>query len=126
MIETLITALMLVVAMIHVLPVVGVAGSERLAMLYGIDVTDPNLAILLRHRAMLFGILGAFLIYAAFTPAAQPIAFVMAFVSIASFFFFAFTEDRYSAAIRKVVIADVVAAVCLAGAVVLYLIRGEG
>jgi hypothetical protein len=90
MIERTITGLMLVVAVIHLIPISGFFGAAQLEALYGIEVSDPNLAILMRHRAVLFGILGTFFAYAAFVPAVQPIAFVAASVSIASFFFFGF------------------------------------
>ena len=69
MCERIITGLMLVVAVIHLLPISGFFGVERLATLYEIEITDSNLEILMRHRAILFGILGGFLAYAAFTPA---------------------------------------------------------
>jgi len=126
MYEQVITALMLVVAAIHLVPITGFFGARRLSALYGIDLTDPTLEILMRHRAVLFGILGAFFAYAAFTPALQPIAFVAAAASLASFFFLAFSASEISAPIRKIVIGDVVAAVCLVGAIALYVIKSEG
>ena len=51
------SAMLVVVAVIHLLPVSGVLGSERLAALYGLPFNEPNLAILMRHRAVLFGLL---------------------------------------------------------------------
>jgi len=80
----------------------------------------------MRHRAVLFGILGVFFTYAAFTPAVQPIAFVAATASLASFFFLAFSASEISPPIRKIVIGDVVATVCLVGAIALYVIKSEG
>lgn len=118
--ERIITILLLVVAVIHLLPLSGFFSVDRLASLYGIDVEDNNLAILMRHRAVLFGILGGLFAYAAFKPGLQPIAFVVAFISIASFFFLAFSVGEFNDSIRKVVIADVVAAVALLGAVGFY------
>jgi hypothetical protein len=123
MYEGAITALMLVVAAIHLVPITGFLGARRLSALYGIDVTDADLEILMRHRAVLFGILGVFFAYAAFTPALQPIAFIAAAASLASFFFLAFSASEISAPIRKIVIGDVVAAICLVGAIVLYLVK---
>lgn len=84
--ERIITAAMLVVAIIHLLPVSGFVGVEQLTSLYKVDIVEPNLEILMRHRAVLFGILGVFFAYAAFTPAMQPVAFTAGFLSISSFF----------------------------------------
>ena len=87
MYERIITGLILVIAVIHLLPVSGFFGADRINSLYGISITNGNLEILMRHRAVLFGILGVFFVYAAFNSAIQPIAFVAAFISLASFFF---------------------------------------
>ena len=126
MYERIITGLMLVVAVIHLLPISGFFGVEQLASLYEIKITDGNLEILMRHRAILFGILGGFLAYAAFTPAIQPIAFLAAFISVASFFFLSFSVGEFNDAIRKVVIANIVASVSLLGAIVLYVVKSNG
>ncbi len=126
MYERLITGLLLVVAVIHLLPLSGFFSVERLNSLYGLAIDDANLEILMRHRAILFGILAGLFVYAAFTPAIQPIAFVAAFISVASFFFLAFSVAEFNTEMRKIVIADVVAAVALFGAIVLYFIdRGQ-
>ena len=120
MYERTITGLLLVVALIHLVPITGLFGADRLAALYGIEITDGSLEILMRHRAVLFGILGTFFAYAAFKPALQPIAFAGAGASLAFLFFLAFSVDEYNPAIRKIVIGDVVATVCLGAAVVLF------
>lgn len=113
---------MLIVAVIHLLPMAGVMGVERLHALYSIDVKDPTLEILMRHRAVLFGILGGLFVYAAFVPAIQPIAFIAAFVSVGSFFWLVCAVGDAGGALRSVIIADLVATVCLVLAVILYLI----
>ncbi len=74
----------------------------------------------MRHRAVLFGLLGAFMIYAAFRPALQPLAFIAGFFSMLSFV--ALGIGDYNALIRKVVIADVVGSVALMLAAALFLI----
>ena len=38
----LISAMLVIVAVIHLLPVAGLVGSERLATLYGIPFSDPT------------------------------------------------------------------------------------
>lgn len=118
--ERVVTILMLIVAAIHLLPISGFFGAERIAMLYQIDLADPNLEILMRHRAILFGILGAFFAYAAFNSAVQPIAFAMAFISIVAFLYLSFSIGEYNTAIQRVVVADVVALICLIGAIALF------
>ena len=117
-----ISILLVIVAIIHLLPVSGVLGAERLSALYGLSFQDPNLAILMRHRAVLFGLLGVFLIYAAFQPTVQPLAFIAGFVSVASFIGLAWSVGEYNEALRRVVIADLIALGCLVVATILYYI----
>jgi hypothetical protein len=105
--------MLVVVGVIHLLPLSGVLGSERLAVLYGLSFNEPNLAILMRHRAVLFGLLGLFLCFAAFRPAWQTIAFVAGFVSVVSFLGLARSIGGYNALVARVIMADIVAMVCL-------------
>ena len=120
-------SLMLVIAgIIHVLPLVGVIGAGRLGTLYGLDFSDPNLAILMRHRAVLFGLLGVFLIYAAFKPSQQPVAFAAGLVSAASFLWLAWSTGGYNSLVAKVVAADVVALVCLIVGITTYVLSSAG
>ena len=67
-------ACLLLAALIHLLPVAGVLGAERLQALYGIPIGDPNLLLLMRHRAVLFGVVGVLLATAAFVPALRSVA----------------------------------------------------
>jgi hypothetical protein len=109
----LISATLILTAIIHLLPLPGVLGSERLAALYGLDVLEPNLAILMRHRAVLFGLLGVYLAIAAFRPAWQPAAFLAGLISVVTFLWLARSTGHYNAQIARVVAADVVALVAL-------------
>jgi hypothetical protein len=111
--KLLVSAMLLIVAVIHLLPLVGVLGADRLARLYGLSLSDPNLVLLMRHRAVLFGLLGAFLVYAAFSPNVQTLAFVAGLVSVVSFLWLAWPIASYSAQVRQVFIADVVALAAL-------------
>jgi hypothetical protein len=108
-----VTATLLIVGVIHLLPLSGVLSADRVAQLYGVGIQDPNLAILMRHRAVLFGLLGAFLLVAAFVPALQTAAFVAGFASVASFLGLAWSTGDYNASIGRVVAADVLALACL-------------
>jgi hypothetical protein len=101
------------VGIIHLLPLTGVLSVSRLQALYGVTITDPNLEILMRHRAVLFGILGAFVISAAFRPGLQLAALIAGAVSVISFLVIAGMIGGYNAGIARVVTADIVAVVCL-------------
>ena len=116
----LVSAMLVIAGIIHVLPLSGVLGSDKLAALYGIAFDEANLAILMRHRAVLFGLLGVFMIVAAFKAKYQPLAFVAGFVSVISFLWLAWSAHGYNAQVGRVVTADVVALVSLAVGVAAY------
>jgi uncharacterized BrkB/YihY/UPF0761 family membrane protein len=109
----LVSAMLIVVGVIHLLPLSGVLGSDRLTSLYGLDFSEQNLEILMRHRAVLFGLLGAFMVFAAFKPAYQTIALVGGFISVLSFLYIAWSVGSYNGQVGRVFLADVVALGCL-------------
>lgn len=113
MLQKVVSALLIIAGIIHLLPLSGVLGAERLAQLYGLAFEEPNLLLLMRSRAVLFGLLGAFLVYAAFRPALQPLALIGGLVSVLSFLLLAWSSPTYNKALRRVVIADWLALVCL-------------
>ncbi len=115
---------LVIVGVIHLLPLSGVTGSARLATLYGIPFDEPNLAILMRHRAILFGLLGLFLIYAAFRPSLQVLAFFAGFASVTSFLWLAYSTGQYNKQVATVFVADVIALACLIiGAIACFIRR---
>ncbi|WP_088283791.1 phosphopantetheine adenylyltransferase [Ideonella sp. A 288] len=105
---------LLVAGIIHLLPVPGVMGVSTLARLYGIQVNDPNTAVLLQHRALLFGVLGVLMLSAIALPWLRVTVLTVALFSAASFIVVAMAVGGYNSAIGKVVVADVVASVLLA------------
>lgn len=107
------SAALVIVGIIHLVPLIGVLGSDRLASLYGIEFTELNIAILMRHRAVLFGLLGGFLVYAAFKPPFQLTALVGGFVSVLSFLYVAWDVGGYNAQVAHIFAADIVALACL-------------
>ncbi len=121
----IITAALLVVALIHLLPLAGVLGSERLGALYGIAIDEPNLEILLRHRAVLFGLLGMFFLVAAFRRPVQLAAIVAGFASVVSFLWLAASIGNANAQVARVVTADLVALASLFVALVAFIVRAR-
>lgn len=123
MAQKIISIMLVIVGIIHLLPVVGVLGGERLSGLYGLALQEPNIAILMRHRAVLFGLLGLLLLYAAFNPVYYYLALIGGFTSVVSFLALVWSEGTYNEALQRVVVADIVALIALLLAAVLV-IRG--
>lgn len=107
-------------ALIHALPAMAVIAPARLSSLYGFDASDTVLTTLLQHRALLFAILSAALIYAIFIPSARWPVLIGTGVSMGGFLVIAWARGEMSGALRSIVMADVIglviavlAAVCL-------------
>jgi hypothetical protein len=109
----LVSAMLAVVAVIHLMPLSGVLGRERLAALYGLSFNEPNQEILMRHRAVLFGLFGLFLLAAALQPPLHTMAFIGGFGSVVSFLWLARSVGEYNAHVARVVKADIIALACL-------------
>ncbi len=114
--NTLATALYVIVGVVNLLPVSGVLSTNRLQSLYGVSLADPNLIILMRHRAVLFGVIGALLVAAAFHTPLRPIAFGAGLVSMLSFVLVAYLVGEVNTELRRVVVVDLVASLLLVGA----------
>ena len=63
--EVLGATLLALAGALHLPPVIGVLGVGSIERLYGVTIGEPAMAILMRHRAILFGLLGTLLIVAA-------------------------------------------------------------
>jgi hypothetical protein len=115
--ETVFRATLFAAGTVNALPLIGVLGVARLESLYGIKVADSNLSILLRHRAVLFGLVGGLMQYAAFKPELASVATIGGLVSMISYAFIAWqTPGGYNSSIRKVVLVDMGASVALGAA----------
>jgi len=112
---------LLFVGLIHLLPLIGVLGHAELKNLYGVEALDNNLTVLLRHRAVLFGLLGAFILSSVFITHLHWPALLMALVSAASFIVLSAGDSELAAGIQKVVTVDVVCVVALCIVIVLKL-----
>ena len=106
------------VGLVNFAPVIGVISAGQLSSMYGVDVNTPDLETLLRHRAVLFGLLGSFLILAAFRQSLQLLAAIAGLVSMISFIVIAYLAGDTGSAINKVVIVDIVASIALAAVLV--------
>lgn len=104
----LIGGLMFAVGVINFFPIVGVYSKETLTRLYGIEVAGPDLEILLRHRAVLFGLIGGLIFYSVWRPQWQWPVIVIGLASMVSFIALAFAVGGYGPGVDKIIAADVV------------------
>ena len=102
--------------LVHLLPVAGLSGAPRLEDLYGISLDgDPVLTLLMQHRALFFGIIGMFLIMAAWQPAHRSAARLVALASMVGFIVLYGVAGVDAPALEKIVWTDVVASLLLIG-----------
>ena len=103
-----ITICLVIVGLINFIPVIGVLGAGNIQAAYGISLTSEELMILMRHRALLFGIIGGFILYAAFVRAYQLVAMTMAAISMIGFVVLVYTSGDYNGQISRVMTIDIV------------------
>jgi hypothetical protein len=118
-VRALSTALIVLTGLVNLLPVSGVLSSSRLRALYGVALQDANVIILMRHRAVLFGIVGSLLILSAFHSPLRPVGYAAGFISMLSFVLIAWLAGGYNPELKRVLVVDVVASAALLAALLL-------
>ncbi|WDE04847.1 phosphopantetheine adenylyltransferase [Thalassomonas viridans] len=108
-----ITACLIIVGLINFLPVLGLFSAQNMENAYSVSLTDNNLVILMRHRALLFGVLGGFILYSAFATPYQGAAMIMAGISMTGYVLLVLMVGGYNEAIFKVLLVDIFAIVVL-------------
>jgi hypothetical protein len=124
--QALITILILFAAVVNLVPVTGVLSAERLRALYGMAFDGGTLLILMRHRAVLFGIVGTLLLVSAFHRPLRAAAVVAGLVSMLSFVVIAKLQAGANPELERLVTVDLVASAGLVAAVLLDRFSQEG
>ena len=114
-VKALSTALLIFAALVNLAPVSGVLSADRLQGFYGVAFEDDNLLVLMRHRALLFGVVGGILAASVFHSPLRPIGLVVGLFSMLSFVLVTWLADNYNAELGRIAIIDLVASVALAG-----------
>ncbi len=94
---------------------------NKISKSYGVEVPDSNHEILLRHRAILFGIVGGLMIYSAIQKRNYDMATFVGMISMVSFVIFYFlSEGETNSELSKVMKIDAVGIAILLIGFVLY------
>lgn len=104
--KKLLVICLVIVGAINLLPVFGVLSAERIESAYGIELLSSDAVILMRHRALVLGMLGAFVIYSAFVQRHQRIALTMISISMFGFVFLALANYPINNALQNILLVD--------------------
>lgn len=123
--ETAFRITLFIAGVINLLPSLLAFFPDRIAKSYGIEIADVNYELLLRHRAILFGVIGGFMILSALKRIHYKAATTIGLISMISFILlFLLIGDGISPELKKVMIIDVVATVILClGAILVWRVR---
>lgn len=124
--EALLSLSLVTAAVINLLPLIGLRSAAALETLYGIPVRDPTLELLLRHRALLFGLLGTLLLVAAFVRELQTPAIIAGLASMIGFLLLGGPLGELAPAMRRIALADLAATLFLLAALALRLLFNTG
>lgn len=122
MVEILLVVAVVVSALIHLAPAVGVLSVQRLQQLYGTAVDGPDLAVMMRHRALLFGVLGSLLLVSVVVPDLRWPMVTATLVSDLGFVALMRAHPGTGPEMARVLRADLVSIALLAAAVALMLV----
>ncbi len=115
-----------VAGLINLLPSLLAFLPHKISQSYGIEIPNSNYELLLRHRAILFGIIGGLMIYSSIVKKHYEITTTAGLVSMISFIILFFLIDNgISPELKKVMIIDVVATVILCLGLILFFLKSK-
>jgi heme A synthase len=103
-----------IAGVINLLPSVLAFLPDKISKSYGFEIPNENYELLLRHRAILFGIIGGLMIYSAVAKKHYEVSTFIGLISMVSFIvlFFLIGKDINSD-LKKVMTIDIVGTVIL-------------
>jgi hypothetical protein len=121
--ELAISLTLVISGLINFLPIVGIFGSEKLDSLYGITIKDADLLILMRHRAILFGLIGTFMLASTWVKDWQIPAMSIGLVSMLSFVGISQSTGTSNVSIKRIEVIDTILSIALT---VIFVYRVKG
>ncbi len=122
--EKFFQSILIVVAIINAIPALALVIPNGLSHFYGVNALGSELELLLKHRAVMFGILGGTIAYCALKPSLFQLGFIIALVSMGSFVCLAWPIAGLDAKLLKVFWIDVGAILVLVAGYLLWRLYG--
>lgn len=120
MLENLYRLILLITGLVHLLPFSFLFFTQQLQKNYGIDMSDANLQLLLRHRAVFFGLIGFGLIFSAIKKSYYGWASTIGLISMVSFIVLFYEIGGINHQLRSVMLIDVFVSIALFLTAVVY------
>ena len=124
--ELLFRIALFISGVMNILPSLLAFLSEKISESYGIEIPNANFELLLRHRAILFGIIGGLMIYSALVKKHYELSTIAGLVSMISFIILYFIIGKdINQELNKVMLIDVVATAMLCIGCILFLLESK-
>ncbi len=101
-----IDAVLLVSAIVHLTPATGLIGGEAVRRLYGVAVADGNMDLLLRHRALMFALIGTPMLLAAISGQWRGAAILLGLINTVGFVVLAWPGENLTPELQRVMRID--------------------
>jgi hypothetical protein len=111
--------LIFLAGLVNLAPLSGLISASRLQALYGFGFETADLLILMRHRAILFGIVGSLLVASVFHPPLRAVGIAAGLVSMLSFVVIVWLAASHNAELARLAAVDLAASIGLIGAALL-------
>ena len=109
---------------INFLPVMLAFFPEKISKAYGIELPNTNYELLLRHRAIMLGLVGALMIFAAISKKYHSISVTIGLISMVSFIVLYFMINGINIELGKVMKMDIIAIALLSIGFLCYSLKG--
>ena len=105
--ETVFRVCLLIAGVINALPSILAILPQKISDSYGIEILNVNHELLLRHRAVLFGIIGGIMIFSAISKRYYSLAVAIGMISMLSFvLLFFLMKGEINPELKKVMYVD--------------------
>lgn len=111
--ETIFRITLFIAGVINILPSILAFLPEKISKSYGIEIPSVNFELLLRHRAVLFAIVGGLMIYSAISKKYYSISITVGLISMISFIILYFLMNGINPELEKVMRIDLIAVILL-------------